>query len=131
MGDEFLDRISQIKEKTKHRKNISVVSYSPDFEVMAGKTLLNDLLGINHIQNSPAIKGLNHWPRVSIEALLQWNPSHILLSCLPTECPKAKKAVSSDKNWSRLTAVKEGRYILTEPRALSTTSHYFGTFIDF
>ncbi len=126
MVTDFLSKIEGIRKTRASNKNETAVSWSSDLTVMAGETLFDDLLTINHLKNSATTAGLKNWPRVSSESLHKWNPDWIILSCEPEECKKVRETARTHPAWKNLEAVKKERFIEVLPRALVSTSQFFG-----
>jgi iron complex transport system substrate-binding protein len=76
-----------------------------------------DVLGINNVANTKKPGASDGKQNVSLEQILFWNPDVIL-----TNEPAARKEILSDRSWSPLKAVREGRVYLL-PVALSRWGH--------
>lgn len=122
----FQRKIDAIVASTKQLPLESAVSYSHDFTVMARNTLFDDLLTINNLSNAASTAGLQHWPKVSPEALLKWDPDWIVISCDGSDCGKIKSDVAKHAVWKKLRATKAEKFILVSPKDALSTSHYFG-----
>lgn len=122
----FISKIAAIRERHANDKLETAVSWSSDQTVMAADTLFDDLLQINHLENAAAKAGLKHWPRITPEALRQWNPDWIVIACEPQKCKSIQDNILTNAAWKELTAVKKKNFIAVEPRAISNTSQFFG-----
>lgn len=122
----FLDRIAGIRAEHAKEPLETAVSWSSDLSLMAGDTLFDDLLVMNHLENSATKAGLKNWPRVSAEALRKWNPDWIVIGCEGKACDSIESNLHSDKTWNQLNAVKHKKFIRVPERALVSTSQFFG-----
>lgn len=126
MVKSFLDKIVKIRAEHAKEPLDTAVGWSSDLSLMAGDTLFDDLLVINHLQNAATKAGLKHWPRVSAEVLRKWNPDWIVIGCEGSACDSIEKSLNSDHIWNQLNAVKNKNFIRVPQRALVSTSQFFG-----
>ena len=126
MAKNFLEKIAGIRTEHAKEKLETAVSWSSDLSVMAGDTLFDDLLMINHLENAATKAGLRHWPRISAEVLRKWNPDWIVIGCEGNSCDTAEKNIRADGSWKQLDAVKKNHFIHAPDRALVSTSQFFG-----
>jgi ABC-type Fe3+-hydroxamate transport system substrate-binding protein len=126
MARTFLEKIAALRSEHSKEKLESAVSWSSDLTVMAGDTLFDDLLSINHLENAATKVGLMHWPRISGETLRKWNPDWIVIGCEAAKCDTVEKTILTDGTWKQLDAAKKRHFIRVPERALVSTSQFFG-----
>ncbi|MCX6124696.1 MAG: ABC transporter substrate-binding protein, partial [Proteobacteria bacterium] len=129
MAEAFSQRIRKVKDESKSYPVETAVLYSQDLMVMAGETLFDDFLTMNHLANAATKAGLKYWPVISAEALKEWNPDWLVIICEPEICPQKAKVLKEQPAWKNLQATRKNNFLFISSKELMSTSQYFGALL--
>ena len=100
---------------------ISMLMYTQSGYAVGTATLFDDMLRHSGFINAVSTQG---WSKLTPEALLQLNPDFIVAPCSPAQRLPMLRQIKQQRGWSRSAALRQGRLICIQNRALYSTSFH-------
>ena len=127
---EMDDKLNYIKEKLaalKEEDKLRVLSYNSYGSTNAKGTAFDDIVKNAGCINVASEAGLEGWPQISKEKIIELNPDIITLPSVSYDdkTPEDfKKTIMEDESFKDVKAVKEGRVYLLPDKHMSAVSQY-------
>ncbi|WBW97688.1 ABC transporter substrate-binding protein [Oceanirhabdus sp. W0125-5] len=127
---EMDDKLNYVKEKLsglKEEEKLRVLSYNSYGSTNAKGTTFDDIVNKAGCINVASEAGLEGWPQISKEKIIELNPDIITLPSVSYDdkTPEDfKKSIMEDESFKDVKAVKEGRVYLLPDKHMSAVSQY-------
>lgn len=124
-------RLAAIKARRAHAQSSPprVLSYTGGFTAGASTTF-DDIVRNSIAVNVAAEQGLKGFPKISAEQVLRWQPDFLVAGVGPGEGPALLRRLRDDPAIAATRAMKAGRVILIDNRALLSVSHHVVDAVD-
>lgn len=121
--DRMRRRLAAVEARRAGKPRPRVLSFSGGFTAGRG-TSFDDIARRAGGVNEAAARGLDKFPKLSVEQVLAWNPDVLVAGALPGEAEAVRRRLMTSPGLAETTAARRGHVVVLETRKLLAVSHH-------